>query len=317
MRMQISIAQQAPPRGWPILIERSIALRQRKALVWALSLGFLLLMDCGLTRASMAQTAGAGRELDSAVAVVNNQVILASDVDLEMRIYRLLPIGKADDYTPAKALERLTTRALIEQQIVQEDPHGLEIPAKDLEDSLAELRQSLPPCRITDCRNSNVWSTYLATLGLTPARVEEYWRSRMAVLRFIEMRFRSGIQVSPEEIQSYYRETLVPKYLHREDAPPLASLSNRIQEILLQQKVNVLLNDWLKSLQDQGQVEILDAALRAQVGSAPGGVASEGNRPSDTSHEGPNTLGTPAPSVPSPPQAAPSAAPQPPIGVGV
>jgi hypothetical protein len=87
----------------------------------------------------------------------------------------------------------------------------------------------------------------------------------MAVLRFIELRFRSGNRVTPEEIQKYYKEELVPKYAKPSDAPALDKISPRIEEILLQQKVNALLNDWLKSLQDQGQVEILDPALRAQA----------------------------------------------------
>ena len=45
-------------------------------------------------------------------------------------------------------------------------------------------------------------------------------------------------------------------------APPaLDSVSSRIEEILLQQHVNALLQDWLKSLRDQGNVIILDPAL--------------------------------------------------------
>jgi peptidyl-prolyl cis-trans isomerase SurA len=83
----------------------------------------------------------------------------------------------------------------------------------------------------------------------------------MALLRFIEQRFRSGIRIAPEEIQKYYQETLVPQYTKSSDAPPLDRISNRIQEILLQQQVNILLNDWLKSLKEQGQVEILDPAF--------------------------------------------------------
>ena len=201
--------------------------------------------------------------LDSVIAVVNNQVILASDLNLEMRVFHLLPIGDRSDFTRAKALERLTTRALIEQQILQEDSHGLEIEPKALEDSLTELRQSLPACKRRDCTTSAGWSAYLATLGLTSERVSTYWAQRMAVLRFIELRFRSGIRITPEEIQKYYQESLVPKYAKPEDAPPLDRIGPRIQEILLQQQVNALLNDWLKSLQDQGQVEILDPTLRA------------------------------------------------------
>jgi hypothetical protein len=139
----------------------------------------------------------------------------------------------------------------------------MEVSQKDLDDSLMELRQSLPDCKHRDCVSETGWREYLATLGLTPARVAEYWTRRMAVLRFIELRFRSGNRVTPEEIAKYYRDSLVPKYAKPEDAPPLDKVSQRIQEILLQQKVNALLNDWLKSLQDQGQVEILDPALKA------------------------------------------------------
>lgn len=219
--------------------------------------------------------------LDSVIAVVNNQVILTSDLDLEMRVFRLLPIGDRGDSTQVKALERLTTRALIEQQIVQEDPHGLDVAPNELADALAELRQSLPACKSRDCATPGGWAEYLATLGLTPERLSEYWTHRMAVLRFIELRFRSGNRVTPEEIQKYYQEQLVPKYTKPADAPPLEKISPRIQEILLQQKVNALLNDWLKSLQDQGQVEILDPALRAQAAAADAQAAAleKGEKP--------------------------------------
>jgi peptidyl-prolyl cis-trans isomerase SurA len=201
--------------------------------------------------------------LDRVVAVVNTQVILASDVDLEVRLSRILPSSDRDDATPVRALDRLTTRALIEQQILQEDPKGLDIVPAELNASLTELRQNLPACKQRDCATPAGWAAYLATLQLTPERVSEYWTSRLAVLRFIEQRFRAGIRITPEEIKNYYDTTLLPLYARTADAPPLDRISPRIQEILLQQKVNALLNDWLKSLQDQGQVEVLDPTLRA------------------------------------------------------
>jgi len=37
----------------------------------------------------------------------------------------------------------------------------------------------------------------------------------------------------------------------------MASISSRIQEVLLQQQVSSLLNDWLKSLRAQGSVVVL------------------------------------------------------------
>jgi hypothetical protein len=226
------------------------------------------------------------QELDSVIAVVNNQTILASDLDLEMRIFKLLPIGSRRDFTPQKSLERLTTRTLIEQQILQQDPRGMDVTPAELAASLDELRQSLPACKHTDCATPAGWARYLATFGLTPDRVAEYWSHRMAVLRLIELRFRSGIRITPEEIAAYYKDTLVPKYNRPEDAPPLEKISPRIQEILLQQRVNLLLNDWLKSLQDQGQVEILDPALRKSDAEDPAGSAQAAplSHPLTTTH---------------------------------
>ena len=127
--------------------------------------------------------------------------------------------------------------------------------------NLAELRQTLPNCKRHGCGTAAEWAAYLKTLSLTPERVDEYWAHRMAVLAFIERRFRSGIRVTPEEIASYYEKTLAPQYPKAADVPPLERVSGRIQEVLLQQRVNALLSDWLKSLQAQGEVEILDPAL--------------------------------------------------------
>jgi peptidyl-prolyl cis-trans isomerase SurA len=242
-----------------MILRPNISMRLRALPVWLLqvcpSMFFLI------AGAASAQE----RVLDHVIAVVNNQVILASDLEMELRFLRLLPIGDHTELTQSNALERLTTRALIEQQVLQGDPHGLEIAPKELEASLADLQQSLPECKHRDCKTEEGWRAYLATLGLTPHRVAEYWAHRMAVLRFIEERFRSGIRISTDEIQKYYQGTLVPKYRSAAEAPPLEQISPRIQEVLLQQQVNSLLDDWLKSLQDQGQVEILDPALRPPV----------------------------------------------------
>jgi len=171
---------------------------------------------------AQAQASPAATELDSVVAVVNNQAILASDLDFEMHVFKLLPIGSRRDLTSARSLERLTTRALIEQQILQQDPHGMDVLPKDLNDSLDELRQSLPACKQRDCVTEAGWASYLATLGLTPDRVADYWAHRMAVLRFIELRFRSGIRITPEEIAAYYKDSGKALAAHSGNPAPAA-----------------------------------------------------------------------------------------------
>ena len=80
----------------------------------------------------------------------------------------------------------------------------------------------------------------------------------MEVLRFIEERFRMGIRILPADIDGYYSKTMLPAYeKEKAPAPPEATISSRIEEILLQQRVDTLLDDWLAALRAQGSVRIL------------------------------------------------------------
>jgi hypothetical protein len=200
--------------------------------------------------------------LDRVVAVVNNQAILASDLDEEMRLTVLDP-GRAGlgVLTPRRALEQLISRALIQQQIRQEDAQAAEPLQAEVDARLAEIRKEVPACLRQNCASDEGWKAFLAAHGLAQKRVEVYLRNRLQILRFIELRFRQGILISPEEIQTYYRETLLPQYAPGEAVPLLDKVSPRIEEILLEQQVNVLFDDWLRNLRKQGGVEVLDPSL--------------------------------------------------------
>jgi len=81
---------------------------------------------------------------------------------------------------------------------------------------------------------------------------------RMEVLRFIEERFRMGIRILPADIDDYYTKILAPAYQKQNATPPAeATVTDRVQEILLQQRVNQLMDDWLKTLRAQGSVQIM------------------------------------------------------------
>ncbi|MGD0859842.1 MAG: peptidylprolyl isomerase [Terracidiphilus sp.] len=240
---------------------------------------FAGLAAAGPTQAwAQAAQAGALVVLDRVVAVVNNHAVLYSDVDDEIRLSVLDPgrggLGVLDRKT---ALEQLIARALIQQQIREEDLQAADPTQAEVDARLAEIRDQLPACLRQNCASDAGWKAFLTAHGLTQERVEAYLRYRVEILRFIEQRFRQGIRISQPEIQTYYRETLLPQYAKGEAVPPLDKVSPRIEEILLQQKVNVLFDDWLTNLRKQGEVEVLDPALEAPEASAgPQGGAKDG-----------------------------------------
>jgi len=223
------------------------------------------------------QPATSPEVLDRVVAVVNNHAILDSDLDDEIRLSVLDPgRGGLDVLTRKLALEQLIARALIQQQIRQEDEQAADPSQAEVEARIAEIRKEFPACVHLNCASDAGWKAFLVAHGLTQGRVESYARYRLQILRFIEQRFRLGIQITPQEIEAYYHHTLLPQYAPGEPIPSLDKVAPRIQEILLQGQVSALFDDWLKNLRKQGDVEVLDPALESPE--TQGGAAAEQQR---------------------------------------
>jgi peptidyl-prolyl cis-trans isomerase SurA len=198
-----------------------------------------------------------GQEIDRVDAIVNGDLILDSDVDEERRFTAFQPYrDPSGDFSRDHAIERLINRDLILQQLKLQpaDP----ISDADVKKELDALRKSIPECKRDACETDAGWQKFLAANGFTEAELMSRWRERMLVLRFIEERFRMGIRIPPAEIKTYYEKTMLPQYEKQHaTAPNLDAISDRIQEVLLQQRVSNLLGDWLKSLRAQGSVVVL------------------------------------------------------------
>jgi peptidyl-prolyl cis-trans isomerase SurA len=152
----------------------------------------------------------------------------------------------------------LIDRTLIFQQMaLQPEPP---VTDAEVDAELNLLRKAIPKCAAYHCDTQAGWQKFVDDQGFTLQELEDRWRQRMEVLRFIEERFRAGIvdTITPAQIDDYYKQTMIPVY-QKENAPPPpeAKVSDRIQEILLQQRVDKLLDDWLTALRAQGSVRIL------------------------------------------------------------
>jgi peptidyl-prolyl cis-trans isomerase SurA len=197
-----------------------------------------------------------GVVMDRLVAVVNGDVILESDIDEERRFEEVQPYRVATTYTREKIIERLIDRRLILQQAALEPEDA--IPERDLDAQIVTLRKDIPACKQYHCETDDGWKKYLGDHGFTEEEFRARWKLRMELLKFIEVRFRNGIRITDAEIKTYYDKTMLPEYVKRNVTPPkLETIQKRIEEVLLQQEVGALLQDWLKSLRAQGSVRIL------------------------------------------------------------
>jgi hypothetical protein len=255
----MTTADAARRARWPVVVCLAIALFSGAASVQQAAAGAAA--QTGAVSAPVpapAQAPGSAERvaLDRVVAIVNSDLILESDVDAEERMAAFQPLRDSAPVTRDQLIDRLIDRDLVLQQIeLQREPP---VADAELDDELNILRKAIPECATYRCETDAGWERFVADHGFTLDELRERWRERMEVLRFIEQRFRMGIRTSQAEIDDYYRQTILPAYeKQRTVPPPEVTIADKIQEILLQQQVNKLLDDWLTSLRAQGMVRMV------------------------------------------------------------
>jgi parvulin-like peptidyl-prolyl isomerase len=190
--------------------------------------------------------------VDRMVAVVNKHVILESELDQATRVEFLeqgKPIERLTYADRNAVLERLIDRSLLDQQIV--NPAMLDPGPEELKAKVEDLRQGIP-----GASRDQQWKDILAGYGLIQPDVEEQLTSQFRILRFIDLRFRGLVRVDKEAVAAYYQDRFLPEVRKRNASEPkLAEVSGKIEQILAEQRIDELLNNWLKTLRAQAHIE--------------------------------------------------------------
>jgi hypothetical protein len=205
--------------------------------------------------------------VDRMVAVVNRHVILESDLDQATRVEFLMqakPIERLTYGDRTAVMERLIDRSLLDQQIV--NPAMLDPAPAELKAKIEELRQGIP-----GAAKDETWKTILAGYGLTQQDVEEQLTDQVRILRFIDLRFRGLVRIARDQVETYYQEKFLPEVRKRNAAEPrLEEVSGKIEQILIEQRISELPNNWIKTLRAQAHIEkMLPAPPPSATGTMP------------------------------------------------
>lgn len=197
----------------------------------------------------------AGEVVDRIVATVNGAAILESEWDEAVRFECLLEQKPLASLTPAAL--KATLDRLIDQTLIQQQMQASKFSALSPEEALEQARKIHQQARANFLALSPPvdWLQALQTYGLTEAEFERRAALQVQTLRFIDLRFRPGIRIDNRRVETYYREKLLPE-LQRNGAAeaPLADVSPKIQELLVQQTMDELLTAWLRDLRAQSEV---------------------------------------------------------------
>ena len=189
-----------------------------------------------------------GEIIDRIVVVVGRQIVTQSDIEQEARLeafFRNAPPPQLRRGSP----EWVTLRErLIRQRLVEQDMRQSTFPPAEPTQILEWLARMRPA------------GADLGRYGLAEDDLEDYARRQIDIERFIDQRFKPGLQIPDADIAAYYEKTLLPELERRgiAERPTLEQARGQIEAVLLEEKVNRALDQWLVEARTRAGVRLLE-----------------------------------------------------------
>ena len=200
----------------------------------------------------MATTASAqlSEVLDRLVAIVNNTPILQSDWEMALRCEAMMAGRKPESLTEGE--QRDVFNRLVDQELIREQMRGFSVTPVtdgDVDARIAQFREEF------HAKSDADWKALLDSGGVTEADVRAKVRSQLEVLRFLDARMRPLVRVEFRSIRDYYRDHYVPELQKQGVQPaPLVDVSDKIREIITQQRMDEQITAWLQTLRDGADI---------------------------------------------------------------
>ncbi len=198
----------------------------------------------------------AGQVVERIVATVNGHPILQSDWDEAVRYEAFVNHRSLDSFTPQDrkaTLDRMIDQELLREQL--KDSEQEQVPAQQIEERLREIRKTY-----LGAQDGSAWNADLAKYALSEPVLRQHIRLQFDLTHLVESRLRPNVHVDRDSIEAYYREKLLPQ-LRKSGVHevPLAEASPRIRDLLAQQRMDELLNAWIRDLRQQGRIRVPSA----------------------------------------------------------
>jgi peptidyl-prolyl cis-trans isomerase SurA len=188
-----------------------------------------------------------GSEIDRLIAAVNGVVITEGDLNLARSLNAILSYGRN---TPA-ASRSDEIEKLIDQELMQQELKNF---------SMTEVEGSKIEARLQSLRDAVAakggLSALLQRTGLRESELKSYILLEFSILKFVDFRFRPFVSVSEADIRDYYEKRLIPQLRESKiETPSLDQISAKIEIILREEKINAVLDQWMKEIRRSSRIE--------------------------------------------------------------
>jgi hypothetical protein len=242
----------------------------------AVSSSLLVLLLAAAAARAQTPAAGGGEVVDRMVAVVNgSELITYSDLLWQIALQPGAPLDSPRMEDLRRALDLLVDQRLVLQE-AGKLPH-VHATEEEMKAAEIELVKRFPSLEEFHRR--------LERVGLTAEQLREIIHDRIDMSKYLDFRFRSFTVVTPQEVESYYRDVYVPRRRRQapgQIVPELKTVYDAIQTELVESKIESDTDAFLDEARNAAQVTILDesfADASARKAPAASGRGSAGAAP--------------------------------------
>ena len=184
-----------------------------------------------------AALAGRAEIIDRVAVRVGRSVITESELRREIRLTAFLE-GAPLEFSATT--QRKTAERLVDQRLIRAEMEESRYPQPPPEAAEEALKQVLAE------RSRASLDQY----GITEEELRAHLQRQLVTLRFISVRFRPGVQIEPGEIDQY-----LARHKSANGTPPPEEHRARIEEALIEERVNRLAEVWLKEARARTRIE--------------------------------------------------------------
>lgn len=189
------------------------------------------------------------------VATIDNRPIMQSQLLEELRVTAFLN-GEKPDLGPAN--RRRTAVRMVEQTLFRREmelTHFAEPEAAQIEEALKAVKGRFG--------GAAEFERELKACGIGESALGPALERQMALLAFIELRFRPQVQVLETEARKYYETVVVPEYARKRlPPPPFEEARGQCEEALVQQLVDQRVEAWLQEAKGRTRIRYTEEAFQ-------------------------------------------------------
>ena len=199
--------------------------------------------------------------IDRIAVTVGDRVITDSEIVREIRLTAFLN-GEPVNFGPES--KRKTADMLVEQRLIQieNDASLYPPPASEAVEEMLKQQQER-------FASPAAYKEELRRFGVSEQELKGRLQRQLATLRFLELRFRPGIQVTDEEIAAYFAKRLTPELKKTNPGLEFALTDYReqVEQALIDERVDQASDAWLKAARDHTRIEFRAAVFAADQAS--------------------------------------------------